>query len=100
MVGTFGNEIQGRLAKSSKPFDGEGYELQVIMISEGTPIFRSFGGLIVSGGIPRLKGGANEEMAHNGDSTLTHDVLLTCEVMASDNVRAKTTSLKKPKGST
>mmetsp|Transcript_4204 Transcript_4204/g.17835 ORF Transcript_4204/g.17835 Transcript_4204/m.17835 type:complete len:81 (+) Transcript_4204:55-297(+) len=41
LVGNFGSEVLGRLTKSSKPFNGEGCKLEVIMVTDGIPIFGS-----------------------------------------------------------
>eukprot|EP00189_Rhodosorus_marinus_P008428 CAMPEP_0184754254 /NCGR_PEP_ID=MMETSP0315-20130426/44521_1 /TAXON_ID=101924 /ORGANISM="Rhodosorus marinus, Strain UTEX LB 2760" /LENGTH=64 /DNA_ID=CAMNT_0027233661 /DNA_START=1538 /DNA_END=1732 /DNA_ORIENTATION=+ len=62
MASSFGNKVLGRLAKSSKAFDGKGYKLEVIMITDGIPIFRSFPGFSVGGRITRLTGGSSKEM--------------------------------------
>jgi len=62
MASSFGIEVLRRLVKSSKAFDGKGCKLEVIMITDGIPIFRSFPGFSVGGRITRLTCGSGEEM--------------------------------------
>jgi len=60
MISSFGDEMLGRLTMPSKPFDGEGYELGVIKITDGIPMFGSVPGLSVDGSITSLTVGSSE----------------------------------------